>query len=544
MEHRFFNILVTLCCLLLVGPSGLFAAEEVGTTFTESIETMISKHGATDDSYLSSYDEAGKLSGQDLPAGAEEIRFADAIQLALDQNLDLQASTYGARSAAAALKGSYGLYDPVLSLGFVAGENRDVSNIASVFSTVDMEYREASVSLRQNLPIGTVLTLSGFLDNTELIPAPTVNPYYDSRLAVGLVQPLLKGFGTTPTEQQIIFAAKDKQIALQVLRESAFNVVAEVRNAYFVILQAQYDLSYRRASVELAKRIVSDNAARVAAGVMPKVESLEAEVGLQQRERLLLDAQRFYADALDNFNLLLNSGDKVYVPVMQPFNMRFDPVENAGVEAGLQKRPDIISRLMVIEKTMAEHAVARNALLPELDLFASYGVNGFAGDLGDSLDNATDADNDGWEVGVNFSYPLGSIESRNQAKRSELKLKQERSGLSQLYNEVRIQVRAAIRNIEVSRKKTEAATRGHELALEKLRILLKSHEVGLATTRNVLDGEEDLAIARTDQIVSVAEYFKAITEYLRVTGTLLENENITFMGDFGPDLDRSPFYIR
>ena len=54
--------------------------------------------------------------------------------------------------------------------------------------------------------------------------------------------------------------------------------------------------------------------------------------------------------------------------------------------------------------------------------------------------------------------------------------------------------------------------------------------MGLATTRDVLEGEEDLALARTDQIAALADYNRAITEYLRVTGLLLEDAGVRLIG--------------
>ena len=500
---------------------------------------------AADSPKLTEYYQSGEITLPPELADVRQMTMSEAIRMALEENLELQAATFGARAAAAVHKGAYSLYDPVLSASYLEGENDEqLNSLFFAATTGSVEYSQASFSLLQKLPIGTELTIAGIQRKDDTVPTPTINPAYDTEASLGLLQPLLKGFGTTVTTQQIIFAAKDKEIALQDLRSAAFDLVAEVRNAYFEALQFQYELSYRESSVELARRIVRENVARVEAGILPPVEKLEAEVGLQGRERNLLDAQRAFADALDRFNLLLNNKDVPNLPIIEPFKMSFQPVEEDGIKSGLLKRPDINRRLMEIEKIRTEHSIAKNALLPELDLLASYNLNGLADSSSDSLDIATDADYDGWEVGVRFSYPLGSIESRNELKRTELALMQERSLLAQLHNEVRNEVRSAIRNINVSRKKTEVAKRGHDLALEKLRILLKSREVGLSTTRDVLEGEDDLAIARTEQISSVAEYFKAVTDYLQVTGTLLESEGIIFEGDVTPDLQRIPFYLR
>jgi len=521
--------LVCFYFVLLALPALLIAQDQVSDQISEELTgSQMSPES------LAEYYESGDVSLPEIPGNVIKIKLSEAVRIALDHNLELQAATFGAKAAEATLRGAYGLYDLTLLAEYTKGDAQTLLNTLPVTST-QVDYQFFSVSLLQKLPLGTELTLSGMRHYDEYVPALPVSPAYESRAQVSLSQPLLKGFGQTVTEEQIIYADKNQQIAFETLRDKAFKVVAAVRHAYLDTLQRQYELSYRETSVNLAKRIVKENIARVNAGILAPVEKLEAEVGLQTRERLLLDAQRAFADALDAFNLLLDAQETVYLPVIQPFTMEFTTFEAAGVESGLLKRPDVIRQLKGIEKIRIERTIARNSLLPELNLVASYSQAGLSDEASDSVDIVNDGDYDSWEVGVKLSYPLGSIASRNEVKRAEIKLKQERSLLAQLHREVRNEVRSAIRNIDVNRKKTEVAKRGHDLSREKLHILLKSREVGLSTTRDVLDGEEDLASARTEQITAVSDYFKSITDYLRVTGTLLENENIIFRDNYSPD---------
>ena len=520
-------------CMLIFVPVASFAQEAGQGPVTDS--------GRLSDN-LSSYYESGSYSTDQVDANSDEISFSAAIRLALEQNLNLQAATFDARAKELIYQGAFGLYDPLVTMLYREGERRDLLNIAAP-NDFDLDYQETTIALSQKLPLGTELTLSGQLFEQEETPPQALNPVYDSYARLSLVQPLLRGFGLTATEKGIIFSAKDRQIARQDLRTMAFQVVADVRNAYYDALQAQYALSYRESSAALARRIVQENTARVDAGILAPVEKLEAEVGLQSRERLLLDAQRAFADSLDRLNLLLNARDKYYHPVIQPFTMDFEVDEDDGVSSGILKRPDVIRRTRQIEKNRAEQSLARNSLLPELNVVAAYSQNGLSDNKSNSIDMVKEGDYDSWEVGVEFSYPLFNIESRNELKRADVELKQQRALLAQLHNEVRNEVRAAIRRIDVNRKKTEVAKKGHDLATEKLRILLKSREVGLATTRDVLDGGEDLASARNDQITSVSDFFKSITEYLRATGTLLESENIVFSGDEYSSDNQSLFHV-
>jgi outer membrane protein TolC len=182
-----------------------------------------------------------------------------------------------------------------------------------------------------------------------------------------------------------------------------------------------------------------------------------------------------------------------------------DAAEEKGFHAALEKRPDLLRRVKAIERLNLENRIAHNQLLPSVDLSGSYGHVGLGQDYSSDLDDIASKNFRNWEVGLTVSYPLGNREARNEYLRSQLRLKGEHARLAQLREDTRKEIRAAIRLLEVSRKKIEVAARGRDLAEEKLRTLLKRKEVGLATTRDILEGEEDLALARTDQITALAD---------------------------------------
>jgi outer membrane protein TolC len=138
-----------------------------------------------------------------------------------------------------------------------------------------------------------------------------------------------------------------------------------------------------------------------------------------------------------------------------------------------------------------------------------------------------------------ISYPIGNREARNEYMRTRLRLKGNQVRLEQLKEEVFKEIRASIRRLDVSSKMIEVASRGRDLAEEQLRTLLKRKDVGLATTRDVLEGEEDLAEARTEHTAALADYNKAVTDYLRVTGQLLEHAGVRFTATVEADGDGS-----
>lgn len=462
---------------------------------------------------------------------AETLDLRRAEILALERNLDLRAQVFETRSSAAAVSREYGIYDPVAGAEVGKGTARERINQTFLSQTPKgvLDYRRFDFFLSQIIPTGAELRAE-FNNLREDSNSTTrlFNPAYQSELRFTLVQPLLRDFGRTVTERGILFAITDRDISVQDLREEAFSLLTQVRDAYFDVLRFRDILDYRETSVELARTVLKENRARVEVGVLAPVEILEAEVGLKLRERELLDAGREYQDAIDNLGVLLNATGTIEVAGEALGQPHIVVDAERGFDDALVKRPDILRRMKEIERLALEHKIARNQTLPALDLSASYSHRGLGGDYNDDLDDIASDDFRSWEVMATVSYPIGNRAARNEYLRTDLRLKGTHSRLAQLKEEVLREVRAAIRLLDVSDKMIEVASRGRELAEEQLRTLLKRKEVGLATTRDVLEGEEDLAEARTQQTTALADYNKAVTEYLRVTGQLLEHAGVRF----------------
>src|SRR6266702_5744137 len=83
------------------------------------------------------------------------------------------------------------------------------------------------------------------------------------------------------------------------------------------------------------------------------------------------------------------------------------------------------------------------------------------------------------------------------------------------------EVKAAIRGVVAGYKQIEVADRGKTFAEERLRAFMRRNEVGLATTKDVLDVENDLATAKSNQINAVVGYANSLTLFWQLTGELL-----------------------
>jgi outer membrane protein TolC len=481
---------------------------------------------------------AGQFVEPEIDTTGPTISLQQAEKLALENNLNLLAVNYNTRASQALVDRGYGIYDPILNINLTDGQSQS----QSFSGHFENDYLSLNSGITQKIPTGADLALSFNYNRDEFSPVipPTISREHSSDVTFSVVQPLLKGFGSTVTEQEILLSIKDREASVQDLRSEVFALLAEVRNAYYEALRTRDDLAFRRASVRVAERLLEENRARVNVGVLPKVELLEAEVGLKSRQRDLLDADRAYRNALDQLALLLNS-DQLLYPSLSLDQPEVTLNEDSGFSNALLERPELQRRLRELDRLVLEQTLSENQLKPRLDLQAKYGRQGIGDEFGSSLSGLSEDDMNAWEVGLSFSYPLGNRAARNDLLRNQVQQKGKQAELRQFKADIRTEIRLAIRQVKVARSKIEVSQSERALAKEKLDILLGRKDVGLATTRDVLEGERDLASAQAGEVVALADYNNAVTEYLRVTGQLLAHEGIRFSGSLEPSADGSVF---
>jgi outer membrane protein TolC len=470
-------------------------------------------------------------------SAAEVLDLRRAEALALAQNAELQASAYLYHAAAATARGARGIYDLRSGADFSLGEARDAVN-SRPETTVESRYALLDLSLTQLVSTGANLSLA--LENRrddDLLGGGSrqYDPSWRSELRLGLTQPLLKGFGPTVTEESIHLAVHNRAATAASVQLKAVTVLTSVRDLYGQTLQARQMVAYREASVALAQQLLDESRAKVAVGVLPPLDALDAEVGLKQRERDLLDARQAYRELLDRLAVQLASVDEFDVAAEAAPQPRFSPDAEIDLATALAQRPELVQAREEVARQELLVATSRNRTLPALDLAGSYGRKALEGDLADGVDEAVADGLDNWQVGLTFSYPLGNRQAKGEAWRRRYEFEASRRTLRQRELEVRREVRSATLKLEVGLQRLEVSAKGREFAEERLKNLLKRREVGLATTLDVLDGEAVLAQSQAESAADEANYAAAVTDYLRATGRLLEHEGVVVDTDAPPE---------
>ena len=454
-----------------------------------------------------------------------KLTLSDAIKMAAERNLEVRAEFYNPAQFEADINRNRSIYDPLLLLDTTYVDSK--SPAFSSATSFNGQSFDINASLSQLFWTGGTVTAAykNNYSNTEsqLLAEPH---YWQSKLGVTLSQPLLKNVGRESTEANITISRLSKYASLEHLQTRLITTVAQVRTEYFKLYSLREQLEVRKVSFELARKILSETKARVAAGVLPAMEILNAEFGAVSREKDVIDAEKAVVDQLDVLSLLLQlEGRSDIVVADLPVRALYSFSEEEAVKRALT-RPDIKEQRRILEINELQTRVYGNNIKPDLKLVATAGVAALDRTYSRDMEKIGTLDSPYWSIGLNFSYPLGNRAAENDYRKSRLKTEQSALQLKNLEEGVIKDAKTALRGVTIGYKQIEVAERGRAYAEERLKAFIRKNEVGLATTKDVLDVENDLATAKNNQITALVAYNNSITQLWQVTGELLEREKI------------------
>ena len=464
-------------------------------------------------------------------AMAEPIQLTvkEAIKLAFEKNLDLKSELYNPAQAEADIFKAYGIYDPTLNLQTNYSDSTNESAAANALGrNVRARNLTLNSSITQLLPTGGTIGLSynnNYYQNNS--PANLYRNYWASSLGATFSQPLLKNFGKSATELTINIAKTSKNQSLEELNHKLLTTISQVKSTYFKLYSLRKQIETKKISLELAKKILSETKSRVAVGVTPAMEITSAEFSVSTREKELIDLEKNANDQSASLRVLLQLDSEDIITVDKPTEDPLEVDEKNSIEQALQ-RPDISAKRKALEVNNLKTKVYKRQTLPNLAFVASGSLNGLDRTYPDDLDKVLRADSPTWAVGLTFSYPLGNREAKNNYIKSVLESEQTALQIRSLEENAKNDVKSSIRNLKSAYKQISVTKRGAKYAQERLNAYVRKNQVGLATIKEVMDVENDLAVAKTNEINAATDYDNAITTYYQTTGELLNKEGVKY----------------
>jgi outer membrane protein TolC len=468
-----------------------------------------------------------------LAGGADTaaLSIGEAVRIAIERNLGLRVAAHTPAIAETDIRKARSIYDP--SLSFLLDHRGSNLQTAPQSFLVDRQrFFDFDASISQLLPTGATASASftnlWYKDNLGLPGSRFARP----ELTLSFSQPLLKGRGREVTERGITTAEDAMDSALADWNQQALGTAAVARNQYLALVKARESLATRRASLALARQVHAENEARVKAGVLAAYQLQDSTLGVLQRQKELLDAERAEKDAADQLRTTLHLPPDTPVVTTEttaPESSGFPEAD--AMRTAMSRRPDLVKARLALRTAEFNERVSGNLALPSLALEGSTGLTGLDSDYGNALDDMRGGRYPNWSVGLSFSYPLGNRFARADLAANRLKASQARVQLSATEESAGLEVRTALRALESQREQIAVTSQGVTAAETLLASYLKRQQLGLATTKDLLDVEAGLTQARENFSGARADYQSALTNLWKATGELLDRQGIRLEGN-------------
>lgn len=403
------------------------------------------------------------------------------------------------------------------------------------------EQGDLTTGVRRRLTSGGSFTLDTswtWADNET--PNLTVVPNPANTVTVGaqLTQPLLRGAGSDFALASIRLAENAERDEVATLKASAIRTLRETEESYWQLVQAHQNLLIQQRLLERgigARDIIVNRHALDATDA--QIADAKAEV--ESRKAQVIRAQRSLRAASDSLKTIINDpeltiGSEV---MLLPADLAIDePIRFSLVDAvttALSERPEIARALLSIDDTTIRKSIARNQLLPRLDLELSTRYSALDRDLDDAYSDVWEGDFIDYIVAVTFEQPIGNRAANAELRRRQLENVQAVSSFQNTVQQVVLEVKNALRDTVTGYKLIAQTRAARFAATENLRALeTVIQTTGGYTAFNLdqwLSRQQALALAEAEEVQALVNYNIAISRLYAAIGRTLERNNIKFI---------------
>jgi outer membrane protein TolC len=218
--------------------------------------------------------------------------------------------------------------------------------------------------------------------------------------------------------------------------------------------------------------------------------------------------------------------------VDDPRSTNAPPVYEDSLEDAFSLNPDYLIQERKMNQERLRLGVAKNQLLPELDLKAAYGFNGLGSTPGDSWNVAQSQQFPSWSVGFELTVPLaGNIKGRNIYKAANLSLQEAYLNMKSAQAEIANGLNTAVQKAAAWLQSIQSYETVAHYNEELLKTQLERLKAGTVEAHKVLEVEADLLDSRQNLTSALAQYRRALLEVEFIDGAILKNRDLDVTRD-------------
>ena len=290
-------------------------------------------------------------------------------------------------------------------------------------------------------------------------------------------------------------------------------VILLVVSQYIGTLRAVANVQASQSRVELAQALYDQAADVQKEGVGTGIDTLRANVELQNEKQRLLEAQADRDTSLFGLSRLLNLDPRQVIELGDSLSF-FDtpqPDVEASIESGLSERQEWKALQERLKAAGLEKKASQYSRLPKVDFTGNWAYEGSSSTTGIPTYN--------YQAGV--SVPLftgGRIHA--EIVKADLEIQKLQQQRDDLRNQIALDVKTALINLDSARNQVAVANLGVQLSKEEVGQARDRFKAGVANNIEVIQAQDSLARANDNQIAALYRFNQARADYARSIGQM------------------------
>jgi outer membrane protein TolC len=489
-------------------------------------------------------------------ANQMSLTIDQAIEMALRNNNDIDASRNTAQISDFNLRGARGVYDPLFN-SQTFYESRTTPTASTIGGAVNGSVTQKQIFNDFGLT-GFVPKFGGSYDvvfnqartNTSNRNA-TLNPQYPTNLVASFSQPLWRNRSIDQNRRAIEIARRNVDLTEAQLRQTAMDVISSVEQAYWDLVFALRNLQVQTDTLRQAREQLESNRRQVDKGVLAPIDIVAAQSQISTFEQAIYAAQEAVTRAENTLKPLVlpeRTSAEWSRPITPVTAVNID-VPQIGLEVAtaeaIKNRPELEQLDQTAAINRIDQRFYRNQTKPQIDLVSSYTSAGLAGTPNplssgaanvpanlrggymSSLGNLLGQNYPTYRFGVQIGLPIGNRVAKANLGRSIVEGERIVNNRAQAEQNIEAQVRNALQALRSQEARFAAATDARIAAEELYNSEQRQFRGGTTTFYLVLQRQTELTAARGREVQAQTDLNKAVSEFNRAIGRTLTINNVT-----------------
>ena len=461
---------------------------------------------------------AASASATDLPLDLE-LTLAECVRLAVQNNRSLAGQRLARLAQKITLDEAEEEFQPIFT--FTPYAEAGVDSLATASNWLSSFGAGFTPKMTLNIPTGGNIEFTW--DNKV---ANRKDDSYSADIMLKLTQPLMRGAGADVATVNLRSARRQEHIYILSLKDTAIGIVTRAITTYRSLIQASRRVEISARSLQRAQELLAMNQKLIRAGRMAEQDIVQTQANIAERELSLTEAR----NALDNARLALidvldiDSGTRIR-PTETLDISPVEPDEARSLKLAMKNRPNYLIALLGTANLKDRFLVAEDDRRWGLSFESSARYRAEGRSISDTYENFDEGQ---FRAGLILDVPLGQtdLDLRRLHERAGIALRINRLHLAELRNDIEIDVRNAVREVEIDLRRAELARQAREFAEQKLEIEQTKFRTGLSTNFQLVRFEDDLVNSETSEVGAIIAYLNSLTSLDRTLGTTLQTWGI------------------